>query len=123
MIATAAELWRKSDIVFKVRAPNADEVARLREGQTLQLPVTSGGSTTTSSSSNASSSSGGPSSTSQNVSLTRSTSSTVSYTVKSGDTLFGIATSNGTTVAAIKSLNGLIDNTIYVGQILKIPTP
>ena len=45
------------------------------------------------------------------------------YTVKSGDTLFGIATSNGSTVAAIKSLNGLIDNTIYVGQILKIPTP
>ena len=31
----AASVWAQADIVFKVRAPNADEVARLREGQTL----------------------------------------------------------------------------------------
>jgi NAD(P) transhydrogenase subunit alpha len=32
---SAAELWRGSDIVFKVRAPTADEVALMHEGQTL----------------------------------------------------------------------------------------
>ena len=31
----AATLWSKADIVFKVRAPGADEVALVREGQTL----------------------------------------------------------------------------------------
>lgn len=33
--ATAAELWAKSDIVFKVRAPSAEEVGLMHEGQTL----------------------------------------------------------------------------------------
>src|SRR5687768_2744480 len=32
---TAAEVWAGSDIVFKVRAPDAEEIALLREGQTL----------------------------------------------------------------------------------------
>jgi NAD(P) transhydrogenase subunit alpha len=31
----AAALWSAADIVFKVRAPNAEEVGRMREGQTL----------------------------------------------------------------------------------------
>ncbi len=35
IVASAAELWAQSDIVFKVRAPDAEEVARLREGATL----------------------------------------------------------------------------------------
>src|SRR6195952_4608171 len=35
VVPTAAEIWSRSDIVFKVRAPNADEVAMLREGATL----------------------------------------------------------------------------------------
>ncbi|HXD43428.1 MAG TPA: Re/Si-specific NAD(P)(+) transhydrogenase subunit alpha [Ramlibacter sp.] len=33
--ATAAELWAKADIVFKVRAPSAEEVGLTHEGQTL----------------------------------------------------------------------------------------
>jgi NAD(P) transhydrogenase subunit alpha len=33
--ADAASLWAQADIIFKVRAPNADEVAKLRAGQTL----------------------------------------------------------------------------------------
>ncbi len=32
---SAAEVWSSSDIVFKVRAPNAAEVALLKEGTTL----------------------------------------------------------------------------------------
>lgn len=44
------------------------------------------------------------------------------YTVKSGDTLSGIAARYGTTVSAIASLNGITNtNLIYVGQVLKIP--
>lgn len=43
------------------------------------------------------------------------------YTVKSGDTLSGIAAKFGTTVAKLQSLNGISDpNKIYVGQVLKI---
>ena len=35
IVANAAALWAGSDIVFKVRGPNADEVGLMREGQTL----------------------------------------------------------------------------------------
>ena len=35
IVATAAELWAKADIVFKVRPPSADEVALMREGGML----------------------------------------------------------------------------------------
>jgi NAD(P) transhydrogenase subunit alpha len=35
IVPTAAELWATSDIVFKVRPPSTDEVALVREGQTL----------------------------------------------------------------------------------------
>jgi len=35
VLPSAAELWSKSDIVFKVRPPTTDEVALLREGATL----------------------------------------------------------------------------------------
>ncbi|MGH6621346.1 MAG: Re/Si-specific NAD(P)(+) transhydrogenase subunit alpha [Alphaproteobacteria bacterium] len=35
IVGDAAQLWAQSDIVFKVRAPSADEVALLRAGATL----------------------------------------------------------------------------------------
>jgi len=35
VVGSAAELWAKSDIVFKVRPPSADEVGLMREGGTL----------------------------------------------------------------------------------------
>ena len=43
------------------------------------------------------------------------------YVVKSGDNLYGIAGQYGTTVAAIKEINGLTSNNLKVGQELKIP--
>ena len=44
------------------------------------------------------------------------------YTVKSGDTLYGIANKYNTTVDAIKALNNLTSNTLSIGQTLKIPS-
>jgi NAD(P) transhydrogenase subunit alpha len=35
VVGSAAELWARSDIVFKVRPPSADEVGLMREGGTL----------------------------------------------------------------------------------------
>ena len=45
----------------------------------------------------------------------------ITYTVRSGDTLWLIANRYGTTVDAIKSLNGLIGNNLSIGQVLRIP--
>lgn len=47
---------------------------------------------------------------------------TVKYTVKSGDTLYKIATMYNTTVAKIAAANNIANvNSIYVGQVLVIP--
>ncbi len=46
----------------------------------------------------------------------------LTYTVKSGDTLYSIANRYNTTVEALKLLNNLTSNTLQIGQILKIPT-
>src|SRR4029079_6662505 len=35
IVPDAASVWSRADIVFKVRAPGADEVRMMREGQTL----------------------------------------------------------------------------------------
>lgn len=43
------------------------------------------------------------------------------YIVRSGDSLSKIAKKTGSTVAALKTMNGLKNDTIRVGQILKIP--
>lgn len=44
------------------------------------------------------------------------------YVVKSGDNLYSIARAFNTTVDTIKDLNQLTNNTLSIGQILKIPS-
>lgn len=44
------------------------------------------------------------------------------YIVRSGDTLWLLAQRYGTTVDAIKQLNGLTSDNLSIGQVLKIPT-
>lgn len=47
----------------------------------------------------------------------------MTYTVKKGDTLSGIALKHNTTVEALASTNGIKNpNVIFVGQVLRIPT-
>lgn len=45
------------------------------------------------------------------------------YTVRPGDTLYGIARAFGTTPAALRSLNGLSGTGLRVGQVLEVPDP
>lgn len=56
------------------------------------------------------------------TSTTVSDTETVKYTVQRGDTLFKIARHFKVTVAALQSVNTLVSTTIYVGQILMIPS-
>ncbi|MCM1027749.1 MAG: LysM peptidoglycan-binding domain-containing protein [Roseburia sp.] len=44
------------------------------------------------------------------------------YTVRSGDTLWLLSRRYGTTVSAIKSLNGLTSDILNIGQVLRIPS-
>ena len=44
------------------------------------------------------------------------------YIVKRGDTLYQIALDNNTTVDELKTLNNLTNNTLMIGQLLKLPS-
>lgn len=48
-------------------------------------------------------------------------SSSISYTVKKGDTLYGLANRYGTSVAAIKKASGLSSDLLRDGRTIKIP--
>ena len=48
--------------------------------------------------------------------------SETTYTIIKGDTLYGIANKFNTTVSELKQVNNLTNNTLSIGQVLKIPT-
>ncbi len=85
--------------------PNVNP-AKLQIGQKINVPV-SAAPAVTASASIAPTTSAGPT-------------TTITYEVKPGDTLYGIAKKNGTTTKAIKSANNLKTDRISVGQKLKV---
>lgn len=95
---------RHNTTVAAIRSANNLSNDTIYVNQTLQVPGASG-----------SSSSGSGSTT------TPSTPSASSHTVSRGDTLFSIARANGTSVAAIREVNGLSSDLIFVGQTLRLP--
>lgn len=101
-----------------VAANKLDSRALIRIGQVLVIPG-SGSSSGSSSSGSSGSSSTGSGSTSGSSSS--SSSSRTSYTVRSGDTLSGIAFAHRTTVSALMSANSLRSTVIHPGQRLTIP--
>lgn len=103
---------KSGDSLWAIANANGTSVANLRQwnnisgdiifpGQRLIVKQGNG--------SSASSSSQGSSSTSSS-----------SHKVKSGDTLWGLAQTYGTSVQKIKQLNGLSSDIIYIGQTLKV---
>lgn len=106
-----------SSVAEIIAANDLPASALIRPGQMLVIPS---GSTSASTSASASSSSATTSKTTASTST--STSTTKKITIKSGDTLSGLAATYGTTVAALMSANGLTSSLIYAGRTLVIPT-
>ena len=101
--------------VAQIKRWNGLKSNNIRVGQRLVIYRGGGGPSTSSSSS--STAAAAPSSSS---SSTQSSTPTGTYTVKSGDTLSGIATRHGVTVNQLKQWNGLTSNNIRVGQKLML---
>ena len=103
----------RGDTLYSIAARHGTTVAAIMQannlgssiiyaGQRLAIPGTAGQSGTANSGASQPASSG-------------------TYIVRRGDTLSGIASRHGTTVAAIMQANGLRSSIIYAGQQLKVP--
>ena len=101
--------------VAQIKRWNDLKSTNIRIGQ--RLVIYRGG---TSSSSSSSLSTVTSSSSSSSQSTSGASSGAATYTVRSGDTLSGIAARHGVSVADLKSWNGLTSNNIKVGQKLKV---
>ena len=101
--------------VAQIKRWNGLKSNNIRVGQRLVIYKGGGGPSTSSSSNSTTAASSSSSSSS-----TQSSTPTGTYTVKSGDTLSGIATRHGVTVNQLKQWNGLTSNNIKVGQKLKL---
>ena len=102
--------------VAQIKRWNGLKSNNIRVGQRLVIYRGGGGPSTSSSSSSTTAAA----SSSSSSSSTQSSTPTGTYTVKSGDTLSGIATRHGVTVNQLKQWNGLTSNNIKIGQKLKL---
>ena len=100
--------------VAQIKRWNNLKSNNIRIGQ--RLVIYRGGNSSGSSVSSSSTSTSQPSTTSSAA----STSASGTYSVKSGDTLSGIAARHGISASELKSLNGLTSNNIKAGQKLKV---
>lgn len=102
---TLGKIAKANGVSLKaLEAANSDvQPTRLKVGQKLNLPASTGGSTASTEPGSSDMSSG------------------ETYTVKSGDTLSKIARNHGTTVKALKAENNLSSTKIKVGEKLKLP--
>lgn len=57
----------------------------------------------------------------QSTTTTTTSVATIDYTVVSGDSLWKIARDHRTSVAKIKSINGLTNDKLMPGQVIKVP--
>jgi len=99
--------------VAAIQAANGLTGTTIYVGQQLIIPS---GTITSGTAAGASVAGGGTSTTTQTVTTPAGT-----YTVQSGDTLYGIARKFGISISALQSANGLTGSLIRVGQVLKIP--
>jgi LysM repeat protein len=109
---------RRGDTLSGIAARHGTTVAAIMQANSLRSSVIYAGQRLTipgAGSSGTANSSGAASS-----GAASSSGSGQTYTVRRGDTLFGIAVQSGTTVAAIMQANGLSSYIIYPGQRLKL---
>ncbi|HVU28231.1 MAG TPA: LysM peptidoglycan-binding domain-containing protein [Verrucomicrobiae bacterium] len=101
---TLGKIAKKNGVTLKALEdanPNV-QPSKLKVGQKIVIPASSGGATTT-------------------LGVNESNAGEELYTVKSGDSLTKIAKAHGVTVKALESENSLTTTKIKVGQKLKIP--
>lgn len=108
-------LWaianRHSISVAKLKSINSLKSNTIYPGQVLKLTASAASSANTQKTAATSTASAGKSASKSSVSI---------YTVKSGDTLWAIASKHEVTVSALKSANGLKSDLIFPGQKLKL---
>ena len=99
---------RHGTTVETLRAANHISGNRIYKGERLTIPANSAG----------------KKSTTKKSAPSRRASATGAYTVKSGDTLGGIARARRVTVAAIRNVNSRLANSnhIYVGETIQLPS-
>lgn len=122
---------KSGDYLGKIASRHRCTVAQIKRWNNLKsnnisigqrLVIYRGGVASSSSSASSASTGSSSSATSSSKSSASSSSATpnATYTVKSGDTLSGIASRHGITLAQLKQWNGLTSNNIKVGQKLKV---
>ena len=125
VVATSSYTVKAGDTLYAIASRYGLSVASLKAlnnlssnliyvGQTLKVSGTASTNQSNQTSSQTNSQ------TSNNNGATNSSSQSGSYTVKAGDSLWGISHKYGMSIDGLKSLNNLSSNFIYPGQVLKV---